>query len=472
MRAPRAASQWPVSAALVDIFACGVAVSSPSGAGEIQDVLVLVKSGDQTPDGTGQLSLFAATFSAPQYPVIQGGSQVAFPSLIRENGIVVGSGAYRAGPTPDDLWEIVREGDPSPDGNGNFGSFHGNQPWLINGAGQVALKASLTSTLDGSHTALLVGDGTSPPSIVVRVGQTPPGAPATIALLSHPSGLNSSGQTCFVPTLLNSTAAIVRGSGSPGSLVTIAGTGQSLPGGESLAIRLGIEGFLPPALNNSGQVAFSAVVAESPFPDGIFVGDGTDPLIEIVREGDPTPSGNGVFLNVSAVPYVFGAFSNHPMNEGGEVAFVAHLDGTSGGISDSIGLFLGDGSALSELVRRGDPVPDGNGSSLDFGPVIDLDDTGRVVFTANVTAASGGATSGLFIADTNGVEQILRRNDSAPGGGIFRGVFDSPSPLEISGIAAGVGVAFRTFANLENGGLTNDVVGIFLYDGAEVERSG
>ncbi|MCP3956724.1 MAG: hypothetical protein GY719_02610 [bacterium] len=234
--------------------------------------------------------------------------------------------------------------------------------------------------------------------------------------------------------------------GTPVGVVPIGVTGQALPGGGSLAAILQAPA---PAINAAGRVAFPAWVDE-PFVDGIFVGDGTGPLVKIVRGRDATPSGNGVFSDF------FGLLSNHPFNDRGEVAFVGVLDDTAGGTADNQGLFLGDGSTLVELVRRGESTPDGNGSFLNFGGLIDLDDAGRVIFRTTVTGASGGATDGLFIADRNGVEQILRRNDPAPGGGLFADVLESS--------LSAAGVVFRAYVNLDNGGSTNDELGAFFYN--------
>jgi hypothetical protein len=315
------------------------------------------------------------------------------------------------------------------------------------------------NTFNGSADAdvLLIGDGSGPPAIVARGGQTPSGASSPLFLLNEPAGLNAAGQVAFSGGLADGRLGTFRGDAGPGSLVTIALDGQSLPGGGTIGA-----GFFPGTvspINAAGQVAFMTIQAESPFARGIYVGDGSG-LIEVVRVGDPTPSGNGTIGNVG--PALGAAFSNNPINDRGEVAFVAQLLNTSGGAADDQGLYLGDGSTLAELVRRGDLVPDGNGSFLDFMPVIDLDESGRVVFQSTVTGASGGATDGLFLADRSSVRQIVRRNASAPGGGVFADV------LDIGGIVAQVGVVFRAFVNLDDGGSPNDDLGIFLYDGSSL----
>ena len=414
-----------------------------SRAAEVENTVVLVRSGDRAPDNTGDLSSLAL-------PVHHGGGQAAFVSDIVEDGFVVGDGVYRVGPSGDPI-ETMRSGNPSPDGNGNFGTM-ALPIVLVNGAGQVAFRNDFDLTLGGAadSDAIVIGDGNSS-AIVARIGQTPLGSPGILQGLFEPSGLNQAGQVCF-PAFVQGSLGVFRGDGSPGSLVSIVVPLQTLPSGEFLVLGSG----LTSAINASGQVAFSAFV-DGLVIGALFVGDGASPLVEIMRSGDPTPSGNGVF---SAV---FAFFSNHPLNDHGEVAFASLLSGTAGGTTDNLGLYLGDGSTTFELARKGDPAPDGNGSLLAFAPQIDLDDAGRVVFHASVTGASGGATDGLFIADKNSVRQIARRNAAAPGGGVFADMLAATSLSDTGG------VVFRSFVNLNNGGSANDQVGIFFFDGVSVQ---
>ncbi len=449
MRIYSSATPRLLTAITTGILVCFCLVSVPSWAAQVTDTVVLVQSGDRAPDNTGDLSSL-------DIPVLQGGSQVAFTASLRENGFSVGSGVYRAAASGA-VVQIAREGQPSPDGNGNIGFI--NTPVLINAAGQVAFFNTFDNSFNSFNDAdaMLIGDGSGPPKIIARGGQTPAGAGSPLLLLNDPSGLNAAGQVAFSAALVNGDFGIFRGDGSPGSLVTIAVNGQSLPGGGTISSAY-FPGTLHP-INAKGEVAFMTIQAESPFARGIWVGDGSG-LVEIVRVGDPTPSGNGTIGNVG--PALNAVFSNNPINDRGEVAFVAHLLGTSGGQANNQGLYLGNGSTLFELVRRGDPVPDGNGSFLNFLPVIDLDEAGRVAFQATVTGASGGATSGLFIADRTSVRQIIRYNQPAPGGGLF------PEVVDVGGIAAGAGVVFRAFVDVSNGGFPSSEEGIFFYDGSSV----
>lgn len=434
---------------------CALALVATGSAAELDNVTVLVESGEQVPDDVGVFDNMTA-------PVHAGNGQVAFATDVMEGFSVVETRIYRANGAGLSL--IAAEDDPSPDGNGNLGSIRTGfafppQALLVNEAGQVAFFNRLNNTFGGfsDDNAILVGDGNSL-SIIAREGQTPPGAPGPFTTLGNPIGLNRSGRVVF-RAFYSGGEGIFRGDGTPGGLSAIALLGQALPGG-------GMIGDLPTeesSLNRDGEVSFLAD-SSTPSARGIYVGNGNDPLVEIVRTGDPIPSGVGTFDSIPSSALFPPGFDRptFPINRRGEVAFFARLAGTPGGVMDDAGLFLGDGSQLIELVRRGDPAPDGNGSFLDIALRVALDDAGRVAFYSTLTGFSNGAESGLFVADREGVRQIARQNALAPGGGIF-------SSFEyFSGSSANAGVVFQARVEVEENGLTRLHDGIFLYDGSTV----
>ena len=427
--------------------ACIVASVAPLAFAD--DIEVLVKSEDRAPDNTGEFFLL-------NIPVQRNGN-LAFSSSLRDNGFSVGTGVYRA--ESGSVVQIVREGDPAPDGNGQFGSAGDPDP-LINENGQVAFRHQLINTIGGTvdNTAIFISDGSGAPAIVARSGQTPAGSAAILnSPIGQPNGLNRSGDVLFTSTLMGGIRGLFLGDGTPGGLVQLVADGDFVPNGESVDIAG--PGNQPPTLNESGEVGFMArLLPLVPRVDALLLADGTNPLVELVREGDPAPS-DGSFSELRSTS---GAMvSNHPLNDRGEVAFVADLVGTSGGITDNAGLFVVDKSKITEYVRRGDSAPDGNGTFLGFGNRIDLDEDGRVVFEASLTGVVNGATDGLFLADGDTVRQILRRNDPAPGGGVFSDI------LLGTGIREGQ-VAFFAFVDLQDGPPANDLEGLFFFDGSTV----
>ena len=90
-------------------------------------------------------------------------------------------------------------------------------------------------------------------------------------------------------------------------------------------------------------------------------------------------------------------------------AFAAQLANTSGGLTDDIAIFVGNGASLFEVVRQGDPAPDGNGVFLDFSPAAyHLNNRGQVLFQAILSGAANGATEGVFLGTASGIEQLAR----------------------------------------------------------------
>ena len=95
------------------------------------------------------------------------------------------------------------------------------------------------------------------------------------------------------------------------------------------------------------------------------------PLRQLVRRGDATPDGNGVYDQ----------FLRPALNENGQVSFGAFLSNTSGGSGDNRGIFRADGlTAPVQLVRQAAPAPDGDGSFsiAQDDPALNASGEGRV----------------------------------------------------------------------------------------------
>jgi hypothetical protein len=242
-----------------------------------------------------------------------------------------------------------------------------------------------------------------------------------------------------------------------------------------------------PTLNANGQVAVVGVLTgtQSPPNDtrGIYLLDGQS-VTQLVRGGDPAPDGNGVFSDTFS--YDGNLIERLALNASGTVAFLAQLDGTAGGSTfDDSGLFTANASGVTQLVRLGDPAPDGNGV---FGPQdptsIDvsllppgIDDSGDATFFGvlfETSAGEGSDDEGVFRADGTTLTQIARTTGLEPLGVVDPEIsFLSP---QIASNAAGEVVlnaslpfdpmVFPPPADLER---------LYVYDGAaltEVARSG
>lgn len=184
--------------------------------------------------------------------------------------------------------------------------------------------------------------------------------------------------------------------------------------------------------------------------------------------GENAPGGNGTF-QLFGIPAI---------NQNGQVAFGAFLSNTQPPDPNASGVYLADGQGLVELVRVGDPAPDGNGTfALFSGPNVEerfaINADGTVAFLAQLqdTAAAlpGFDDSGLFLANAaSGVTQLVRLGDAAPDG---NGVFGPQDPeesgemnlyppgLDDAGGASFFGLLFQT-----SGGEEVDDRGVFHAD--------
>ncbi len=230
-------------------------------------------------------------------------------------------------------------------------------------------------------------------------------------------------------------------------------------------------------------------------------------LIQIAREGQPAPDGNGVFSHLA-----FGAPEvPRPTFAFGGTMFAARLTGTSGGASDNFGIFRGNGDTLTQIVRKGQPSPDGHGTfheidsfntngsgqaafvarfipafpAIDgvflgsggpitqiagvpggdptyFGPVgpVPINELGQVAFQGSV-----GGNFGLLRGGVGGTAQIARIGQPAPdGNGTFITFYDNELSINDFGR-----VAFTADLDGTSGG-ASDNQGLFIGNGGTLEQ--
>ncbi|MCG8455245.1 MAG: hypothetical protein MI919_03120, partial [Holophagales bacterium] len=378
---------------------------------------LLAAGGDPVPGG-GTLFLLDT-------PVMQAPGAVFFSARIDVPGTDP-RGLFRARPA-EPLEILARQGDPAPDGNGNFPSISGEI--FANEAGAVAFGLFFENSLGGfdDSGALLISDpATGDLSILVRGEDPVPGSAGDVfAPLFGPFlALDNRGQMAFAALEVNAgTNSLWRGSAAPGSLTRIVTEGTTAPGG-GIHSDFFVANSGGISINAAGEVAFLSLVSvPGDALQRIYRGNG-GPLVEVVGEGDPAPSGDGTFNHFAGLN-----FSRIRINEHNEIAFLADLNDTAGGTSDNTGVFLAGPGGVLEVARRGDPVPDGNGFFLidGFAEIfqLSLNNLGQVAFGSRVSGAANGATDGLFLWNGSGIVQIARLNQAAPGGGVIEEFLDT-----------------------------------------------
>jgi hypothetical protein len=172
---------------------------------------------------------------------------------------------------------------------------------------------------------------------------------------------------------------------------TIAVSGAPLPGSTTATFSWFPGGDEGPALNGSGSVAFRASTTDG---EGIFATDG-GVLRTVAHTGASALDTETTFVG----------FSAPNLNDRGDVAFFAELDG-------SAGLFAIRDGDLRALARLGDPVPgSGSGETLTAfeGAIPLLNDAGDVAFRG---IFDGG--QGIFLSRGRRLRVVARTGEPVP----------------------------------------------------------
>lgn len=409
--------------------------------GESAGLTRIAIPGQAAPDGNGVFRSFSNLR-------LNAAGQVAFSAIL--NG-TSGGGSDDGGIFLADqstVRQIVREGQLAPDGNWGFSATQYN---VLNDVGQVAFNSLLVGNTGGSANSRRVyrGDGLGLVEIV-RDSQPSPDGDGLISGFTPAFGrspiINQSGHVSFralITSVTGSDDAILFGDGT--GLELIARGGQAVPDGNGRFLRL-----TDPTLNDAGQVAFHASITNSinVLGDaGIFRGDGAT-IDELVRAGQAAPDGNGVFstfgwqesFNASAEGIV------PVFNNSGQFSFIAGLTETSGGATDDTGVFIAGGESLLQMVREGDSPPDvADSFAFFFNPRIN--EAGQVVFQSSTQDKNTGALGqGIYFFDESvGLTEVAHTGDEMlgstianllqflPGGGRGGGGY-YPAELSKSGV--------------------------------------
>jgi hypothetical protein len=305
---------------------------------------------------------------------------------------------------------------PAP-GGGHF-TFD-FEPYGINNRGEVAFVADVTTGGEGVFVGRL-GQLTQ----IARSGQPAPGGGTFGSADLGRLALNEGGDVAFVfalepSTLLGLNSGLYRFSHSHGTLSAVVVPNVTpAPGGGTFA---GV--FANTSLNNRGDVVFTGVVTGADIDPttppgsmglgtGVFRADKHGSIFSVVRPGDPAPGGG-----------TFDAFFNGWINDGGDLAFGAHVAGEEcidiGSpfvCGESLYLKKAGTGALRSIAHQGDPAPGGGFYRLAFGAVVNS--RGDVAFIGDVTPAPGtGDALGVFLFSKGTTIAVARPGDSMPGGG-------------------------------------------------------
>jgi hypothetical protein len=231
-------------------------------------------------------------------------------------------------------------------------------------------------------------------------------------------------------------------------------TGQAVPDGNG-----DYSSLFDVILNNSGQLLFRSFLTGTSGggadDGGLFIGS-TDSMVQVVREGQAAPDGNGLI----------GTNSAYALIDSGQASFWSILTGTAGGGADDVGCFRGSGGAISTVVREGGPAPGGIGTFSGF-TTWNTNALGQVGFKSYLNGTSGGSTdnTGVFYGASSGsIIMTAREGQSVPNGDGKFYIFGDGPVLNDSGQTA-----FMSTLSGTSGG-TTDNLGIFRGSGGSITR--
>jgi hypothetical protein len=324
------------------------------------------------------------------------------------SAIAIGCGGFGGGGDTTSMC-----GDTSPIG-GHFGGFFSGTFFTpdINDAGDVLFFCDVNG--GSSRRALFLYHGASGEIMKVAAIGDPSPIGGTFGAVG-PGSLNNNGQVVFLASAVGTTNSDIF-MWDNGVVTKVVAVGDPAPGGGIYSL-LGTEsaGFqdgtnIPvgpvPDINDSGQIAFRAIVSGGITPRGIVVR--TAQVDEwYVKVPDATPIG-GTYFDMQAPS----------INNAGQIAFFADYHPTPE--TTNSGWFAGAPGNWRKVVVFFDSIDGGQCLGLAFSrnPMQTIDAAGNVAFWANLD--SNGTADRLVLGLTDGNLLIAaRRGDPTPIGGTF-----------------------------------------------------
>ena len=302
------------------------------------------------------------------------------------------------------LSQLARFGEPAP-GGGTFGiGFLGTVP--INAAGEVAFAFLLAGNNAGLYR---FSPTTNAVTAVVVPGSTPIPTGGVFAGVDFDPSLNDGGDIAFAG-LVPAGEGVFRAD-RQAVISNVASPGDPAPGGT-------FDFAAAASINNGGDVAFHAHLAEDPLPGvSVYVRNAATGTIQsIAHQGEAAPGG-GTYRRA------FGPV----INSRGQIVFGAQLTGVPGS-----GLFLHSDGATVPIARPGDPMPGGGNlvGVLGGSEFHHVNATGEVAFLALLTTGDFG----LYVSSFGALRLVAGTRTVIPGAGtIVAASFMPPSQINERG---------------------------------------
>jgi hypothetical protein len=266
----------------------------------------IVKTGMNAPGETNTiLGLSSGAINDNDQVLIQ--ADISGPGY----GTGANTGIYRG--STDGLVTIARSLTATPDSSAYLGGIQASD---MNASGTVVMYSNLLTGPSGNSASagdgIYIGSGGALKTIA-RTGEESPDGKGVFASVSNGNYINDQGDVAFTAAFANSNyyTELLVGDGT--TTTVLASAGQKSPSGSTYT------GFDLPRENNTGTVAFTAHLNNSPYDNGIFLTDGTQ-SITVVQAGS-TINGKTIY-SVGFDPQAFNDFQ--------QIAYQATFtDGTS-----------------------------------------------------------------------------------------------------------------------------------------------
>jgi hypothetical protein len=297
-------------------------------------------------------------------------------------------------------------GDPAPGGGTFINDFELSG---LTDRGEISFGADLSvggaPPPPGTNEGIFVARG-GQISQIARFGQAAPGGGTFGPFFLGTTPINAAGEVAFVFQLnpvtpaFGTDAGLYRFSPTTNAVTPVVVPGSTpIPAGGVFA---GV--FFSPSLNNGGDIAFTGLVPTG-FGLGVFRADRQANISNVASPGDPAPGGTFDFAAEGSI------------NDGGDVAFHAHLAGEPGFLS--VYVKKAATGQIESIAHQGEAAPGGGTYRQAFGPVINS--RGQVTFIGQLSPT----TSGVFLHSDGGTVPIARPGNPMPGGGNLVRAFGS-----------------------------------------------
>jgi len=379
----------------------------------------------ETYDGTTLHTVVLSTDIAPNTGGKTYGPQI-FPIGIDDNGDVAfvasltpfgtGTGVIQRTlfivPSGGSAVRVVGEGDAVAAPAGTISTIR--TPNAINALGQVLIHCRIQQTGGGSPNALFVGSATGGLQKVVAGGDSAPGGGNFSGIGGTSAFLNNSGKVAFSAVVSSSIETWLWT--APSSLTLVAASGSaapaSVPGGGTLG------GPFPQGIDDGADILINSVITG---------GTTTGALLRYHTASATTPdlvADNGETVSGKTFQFVYFA----SMANNGMTGFAVQL--SAGGLA----IYTQSGTGTPALV-----VADGQVTSLSGGGTFSLSHTfpvpgggtpvflptatllqtlnnGSVYFTSSVAGNASGAFYGEFLGSSGSITNLMSTADTLPAG--------------------------------------------------------